>query len=400
MTKNPIRERYQLLKPFLNERTLRLFAAAEAKSIGRGGIAMVAPIVKLERHTIGRGIKELEKTPVMTERVRQPGAGRKKATILDPGLLPALESLIEPATRGDPESPLRHISKSTRHLARELNAQQHPISHQSVASILNAQSYSLQANKKTREGKQHPDRNAQFEYINANVKAQLAHNEPVISVDAKKKELVGNFKNNGREWHPRGQPEEVGVHDFKDPHLGKVAPFGVYDIMHNKGWVNVGIDHDTAAFAVESIWQWWLRLGAAIYSHASTLTITADAGGSNSYRSRLWKCELQQFANKTGLVIRVMHFPPGTSKWNKIEHRLFSAISQNWRGQPLLSHAVIISLIGKTTTTTGLKVYARLDKKKYPIKIKVSDIQLATVNLLPDKFHGEWNYTIKPKKTE
>lgn len=387
-----------MLEPFLNERTLRLFAAAEAKAIGRGGIAAVAPIVKLERHTIGRGIKELEQTPVEIDRIRRRGAGRKKAIIHDPKLLPALEALIEPATRGDPESPLRYVSKSIRNLARELRAKQHPISHQSVANILKEQNYSLQSNKKTREGSQHPDRNSQFEFINKDVKHQQAQGEPVISVDTKKKELVGNFKNNGREWHLKDTPTEVNVHDFKDETLGKVVPYGVFDLVQNKGWVNVGIDHDTAAFAVESIRQWWLRLGAAIYPDATTLTITADSGGSNSYRTRLWKWELQRFANENGLEIRVRHFPPGTSKWNKIEHRLFSFISKNWRATPLRTLSTIINLIGSTTTTTGLKVYARIDTKKYPKGIRVSDEHFRTINLTPDLFHGEWNYTIKPQK--
>lgn len=382
----------------MNERTHRLFAAAEAKAIGRGGIAAVAPIVQLERHTVGRGIKELEQTPVAVERIRRHGAGRKKITVHDPKLLPALESLIEPATLGDPESPLRYISKSTRHLARELSAKQHLICHQSVANILQAQNYSLQSNKKTREGIQHPDRNAQFEFINEDVKKQLRNREPVISVDTKKKELIGNFKNNGREWHLKSEPTEVNSHDFEDSILGKAVPFGVYDLVQNKGMVNVGIDHDTAAFAVESIHQWWIRLGAAIYPDATTLTITADSGGSNSARSRLWKVELQQFANKNGLDIRVRHFPPGTSKWNKIEHRLFSFISKNWRATPLRTLATIINLIGSTTTTAGLKVYARFDNKKYPTGIKITDAQLAKVNLFPDKFHGDWNYTIKPNK--
>ncbi|MFH1915933.1 MAG: ISAzo13 family transposase [Nanoarchaeota archaeon] len=398
MAQNQILRRYNLLEPFFTEKTRRFFAAAEAKSIGRGGIAIVAPIVKLERHTISRGIKELEKKPIATDRIRRSGAGRKKATVHDTGLQSALESLVEPATRGDPESPLRYISKSTRHLAKELNARHHHVSHQTIASILKSQNYSLQANAKIREGKQHPDRNAQFEFINDDVKKQSRRHEPVISVDTKKKELVGDFKNHGREWHLKGEPTEVRTHDFEDPKLGKAVPFGVFDLVQNKGWVNVGIDHDTAAFAVESIRQWWLRLGAAIYPHATTLTITADSGGSNSYRARLWKYELQRFANETELKIRVRHFPPGTSKWNKIEHRLFSFISKNWRATPLRTLATIINLIGSTTTTTGLKVYARLDTKKYPKGVKISDNQFATINLFPEKFHGEWNYTIKPTK--
>lgn len=400
MTKDPLQLRYELLKPTFNERTLRLFAAAEALTHGRGGINKVAKIVGIERHAIARGIKELNaKEMQTTNRIRRSGAGRKKGTEKNPALLPALEKLVEPATRGDPESPLRYTSKSTRHLAKELRTQGHPASHELVARILHQEEYSLQANKKTREGKQHPDRNAQFEFINQDVKKQLRKHEPVISVDTKKKELVGNYKNSGCEWRPKGQPRKVKTHDFPGK-LGKVIPYGVLDIEQNRGWVNLGIDHDTAEFAVESIRRWWKKIGRLHYSHAKALTVTADSGGSNSSRSRLWKASLQRFSNQTGLVIRVRHFPPGTSKWNKIEHRLFSFISKNWSAEPLVSVVMIIKTIAATTTKMGLKVDCVLDENEYPTGLKISEEEFAKINLKSDSFHGEWNYVIAPNKRE
>lgn len=401
MAKNPIRQRYDLLKPTFNERTLRLFAAAEATALGRGGIKKVSRILGVERHVIARGIRELHSKQMQpTERIRRPGAGRKKAVLKNPKLLQELEKLVEPATRGDPENPLRYTSKSTRKLAKELNAEGHPASHELVAQILHQEHFSLQANRKTREGKQHPDRNAQFEFINQDVKKQLRKHEPVISVDTKKKELVGNYKNSGRQWRRKGQPREVKMHDFPDPRFGKVIPYGVLDIEQNRGWVNLGIDHDTAEFAVESIRRWWKKIGKPKYPKAKTLTVTADSGGSNSSRSRLWKVSLQRFSNQTGLAIRVRHFPPVTSKWNKIEHKLFSFISKNWSAKPLESIALIINLIAGTKTDTGLKVECVIDENKYPIGLKVSDGEFSEINLLPDKFHGEWNYTINANKKE
>ncbi len=330
-------------------------------------------------------------------RVRRPGAGRKPLSETDPTLLADLERLVDGESRGDPEQPLRWTAKSLRNLAGELRAQGHEISARSVAPLLRQLGYSLQANAKTREGASHPDRDAQFRHINATVKAALDAGEPTISVDTKKKELVGDFKNGGRELRPKGQPERVRTHDFRDPELGKVAPYGVYDLSDDVGWVNVGIDNDTAQFAVESIRGWWQQLGRARYPHASSLTITADCGGSNGNRTRLWKTELQQLADETGLAIRVCHFPPGTSKWNKIEHRLFSFISVNWRGKPLLSRQTIVSLIAATTTRTGLTAHARLDTRSYPKGIKITDAQLAAVNLTGNPFHPDWNYTINPR---
>lgn len=340
-------------------------------------------------------MQELGK-PVTSKRLRKEGGGRKSCVEKDKTLEADLDRLIEPTVRGDPESPLRYTIKSTRVLAKELNAQGHQIGYSTVALLLNQKGYSLQANNKTREGTTHPDRNAQFEFINQSVKTQIEKREPVISVDTKKKELVGDFKNNGKEWCLKGKPTKVRMHDFEIPELGKVAPYGVYDLQLNQGWINLGIDNDTAEFSVESIRRWWKKIGKPKYSNATALTITADCGGSNSYRARLWKTELQKLANQTGLSIRVHHFPPGTSKWNKIEHRLFSFISQNWRGKPLLTHAVIINLIAATTTTTGLKVECILDKNKYPTGKKISNEEYASINLQPENFHGEWNYTIKP----
>ena len=392
-----ITRRFELLAPVLNERTRRLAAAAEAVAYGRGGGVAVARATGVSRRAIRQGIIELQATtPWPAERVRRPGGGRKPTVETDPGLREALEALVEPTSRGDPESPLRWTCKSLRQLAEELRRQGHRVSHQLVAELLHDLDYSLQANRKVLEGSQHPDRNAQFEYLNRQVQKQLAAGEPAISVDAKKKELVGPFKNGGRELRPKGQPEPVRVHDFVDKELGRATPYGVYDLAQNQGWVTVGIDHDTAAFAVASIHQWWQTLGQATYPGATSLLITADGGGSNASRSRLWKLELQRFADATGLELRVCHLPPGTSKWNKIEHRLFSYITQNWRGKPLVSYEVIVSLIGATTTRGGLAVRCELDKGTYPAGRKVTDAELASVNLERDDFHGEWNYRVRP----
>ena len=392
-----IRTKYRALLPAMDERHRRLWAGTEARALGRGGIAVVARATGLARNTIVRGLAELaQKTPLDPSRVRRAGAGRKRATVLVPGLPTALEALVEPVTRGDPESPLRWTCKSTRHLAAALTRQGYGVSHTLVAGLLHALEYSLQANRKTLEGARHPDRNAQFEHINAAVQAQVQRGQPAISVDTKKKELVGRFKNGGRAWRPRGNPEPVKVHDFLDPAQGKAIPYGVYDLGHNLGWVSVGVDHDTAAFAVATIRRWWRELGRKHYPRATSLLITADSGGSNGARLRLWKWELHKLAQHTGLVISVCHFPPGTSKWNKIEHRLFAFISQNWRGQPLLSHAAIVSLIAATKTTAGLKVRCVLDTHTYPKHLKPTNEQMAAINLKPNKFQGDWNYTIAP----
>jgi len=385
----------------MDERHRRLWAGTEARALGRGGIAVVARATGLARNTIGRGLAELaQKRTLSPARVRRPGAGRKRATALAPGLTTALEELVEPVTRGDPESPLRWTLKSTRHLAEELNTQGYAVSHTLVGGLLHDLEYSLQANRKTLEGASHPDRNAQFEHINAAVTAQVKRGQPAISVDTKKKELVGLFKNAGRTWRPQGNPERVKVHDFLEPEKGKAIPYGVYDLGRNLGWVSVGVDHDTATFAVATIRWWWRELGRRHYPRATSLLITADSGGSNGSRLRLWKWELQELAQQTGLVISVSHLPPGTSKWNKIEHRLFSFISQNWRGQPLLTHAAIVSLIAATKTRTGLKVRCVLDTHKYPKNVKLTDVQMLAVNLKPDRFHGDWNYTILPRRTQ
>ena len=388
-----------MLAPELTERTLRLFAAAEAKAWGRGGISGVARVLELSRDRISRGLQDLEKEQRLgPDRVRRKGGGRKKQVELDPQLKEDLERLISPYTRGDPETVLRWTCKSIRNLAKELTHKGHKTSRRMVAELLREMGYSLQANRKTLEGKQHPDRDAQFKYINRQAQKQQRAEQPVISVDTKKKELVGDFKNAGREWHPQGHPEKVRVHDFIDKELGKVAPYGVYDLTRNDGWVSVGIDHDTAAFAVATIRKWWRKMGRPVYPESSHLLITADSGGSNSSRNRLWKVELQKMANRTGLTITVCHFPPGTSKWNKIEHRMFSFISKNWRGKPLADHATIVNLIGSTKTKEGLNIHCELDENKYPKGIKVSDEQLEQVNLKKHKFHGDWNYTIYPSK--
>ncbi len=397
-----IRRKFRALRPGMDERLRRQWAAAEARELGRGGVTAVACATGMSRTTITVGGRELELPIKQREqealRVRRPGGGRRSLAQTDPDLLAALEALVEPVTRGDPESPLRWTCKSTAKLAAELTRQKHPVSDRTVATMLKQAGYSLQANRKTREGASHPDRNAQFEYLNACVRRFDRRGQPAISVDTKKKELVGDFKNGGREWRPHGQPEEVRVHDFQDKTPGKAIPYGVYDILNNQGWVNVGIDHDTAQFAVHSIRRWWRQMGERRFPRATELLITADGGGSNSSRSRLWKLSLQGLADDLGLKLFVCHFPPGTSKWNKIEHRMFSFITRNWRGKPLVSHQAIVNLIAGTTTRTGLIVKAALDTNHYDTKIKVSKAELANVRLAPHKFHGEWNYTISPRK--
>jgi hypothetical protein len=383
----------------------RLVAAAESTAIGYGGVSLVARATGVSRRAITEGMKELrqEKMPaeplLSQSRIRRKGAGRKRTVDKDPGLRRDLDRLVDPATRGDPESPLRWTCKSVRILAEELRREGHAVSYQTVAELLHEMDYSLQANQKKLEGSQHADRNQQFEYINRKAQRYLKQGEPVISVDTKKKELVGDFKNPGREWRPQGEPEPVRVHDFeiRQPENGKVAPYGVYDLGRNMGWVSVGVDHDTAEFAVESIRRWWRWMGRRSYPKAQRLLITADSGGSNGARVRLWKWELQQLADETGLEISVCHFPPGTSKWNKIEHRLFSFISQNWRGKPLISHQVIIDLIAATTTTTGLTVKSKIDTNIYEKGLKVSDQQMAELQLRREKFHGDWNYKLLPR---
>lgn len=397
-----IRRKFRQLKEALNERSRRLWAASEALEIGWGGVTAVAEATHMSQTTIRSGIAELKaprrgKAALPSERIRGTGGGRHRVAANDPQLLPALDALVEPTSRGTPESPLRWTIKSTRTLAEELTRQAHPVSHGTVASLLDEAGYSLQANRKTREGASHPDRNAQFEYLNAEMAKFLRRGQPAISVDTKKKELVGDFKNGGRDWRPHGQPEPVRVHDFKDPLLGKAIPYGVYDILNNQGWVSVGIDHDTAEFAVNTIRRWWKRMGRRRFPHARELLVTADSGGSNSARCRLWKVALQQFADETRMSITVAHLPPGTSKWNKIEHRLFAYITQNWRGQPLASLQTIVELIGHTRTEGGLIVRAELDANTYPKGIEVSDEQLEQVHIKRHDFHGDWNYTLQPR---
>jgi transposase len=382
--------------PELNERQRRILLAAEAESIGYGGIKILSNISGVAVSTIRRGIKELKKKPKKLISVRREGGGRKRSVETNPELTKILQEIIEPETRGDPENPLRWTCKSVRNISDALKKEKLDVSHQTVASILHELEYSLQGNKKTKEGADEPDRNRQFLYINKLAKKFLKNNDPAISVDAKKKELVGNYKNVGRELRKKGKPIEVNGHDFPDPKIPKAVPYGVYDIGGNKGWVNVGISSDTAEFAVESIRQWWLKMGSKRYPDSKKLLIFADAGGSNGYRSRLWKKEIQKLSNRENLEITVCHFPPGTSKWNKIEHRLFSFISINWRGKPLLSYEVIINLIASTKTKAGLSVKARLDKKTYKKGIEVTDQELKKINLRKHSFHGEWNYTIKP----
>ncbi len=396
-----IRRKFQALAPVMDERIRRHWAASEALDLAYGGVSQVARATGLSRTTIAVGMRELRDqqasgtTP--SSRIRRPGGGRRHQVDVDAGLWDALDTLVDPVTRGDPESPLRWTCKSTRRLAAELTRRRHAVSPGTVARILREAGYSLQANAKTREGADHPDRNAQFEYLNGQVRRLLHRGQPVVSVDTKKKELVGDFKNAGREWQPQGQPEEVRVHDFADAALGKAIPYGVYDLANNQGWVSVGISRDTAQFAAAAIRRWWRDMGQWRFPHARELLITADGGGSNSYRSRLWKVALQAAANDMGLTLRVCHFPPGTSKWNKVEHRLFSFITENWRGKPLVSHQAIVNLIAHTSTPSGLVVRAALDTQEYPKGIKVSDEELAHVNLTPAKFHGEWNYSITPK---
>jgi hypothetical protein len=394
-----LRTKYTTLAPVLTERSRRLWAATEARALGRGGIERVREATGLARSTIERGIRELKSGETLSpERTRRPGGGRKRATDKDVTLSADLDALVEPTASGDPDSPLRWTSKSVRRLAEELRAQGHEVSHTLVAELLDASGYSLQGNRKTREGPQHPDRDAQFRYILDQVRRFQKRGQPAISVDTKKKELVGDFKNAGREWRPKGTPEPVRVHDFLIPEQGKAIPYGVYDLHRNEGWVSVGIDHDTASLAVNAIRSWWKRMGRPAYAKATSLLITADAGGSNGPRLRLWKWELQRFANRAGLTITVCHFPPGTSKWNKIEHRLFSHIATNWRGKPLVSLAAIVSLIGSTTTAAGLRVRSEIDHGSYPKGTVVTDEQMAQVNLKPHGFHGDWNYTLRPRK--
>ena len=386
----------------MDERLRRQWAATEARDLGRGGVTLVARATGLSRTTITAGLHELDQPASQrmaeADRIRRPGGGRRPLKETDDGLLAALESLIEPTTRGDPQSSLRWTCKSLRRLAEELTGRRHPISPNSVAALLHEAGYSLQANRKTREGASHPDRNAQFEHINAWVRQFQDRGQPAISVDTKKKELVGDFKNAGQTWRPQGRPEIVRVHDFLDKQLGKAIPYGVYDLLNNQGWVSVGIDHDTAQFAANSIRRWWSQMGSRRFPRARQLLITADGGGSNGSRCRLWKVSLQSLADDLGLSLQVCHFPPGTSKWNQIEHRLFSFITQNWRGRPLVSHQAIVNLIASTTTRTGLVVKAALDTQRYDTAIEVGDEELARLRLTPLPFHGEWNYTLLPRR--
>jgi hypothetical protein len=421
-----IQKKYQALYPFLNERQRRLWAATEAQAVGHGGVTLVSQATGLGRKAIHRGLRELEtistETPeplpaeaatdeeedppsegssegiavLLPGRLRLPGGGRKRLTVKDPTILEDLETLVDPVTRGDPISPLRWTCKSLEKLAEALRDQGHRVSPRKVADLLRELGYSLQGNRKSREEASHPDRNAQFERINADTQAFQERGQPVISVDTKKKELVGAFHQGGREWQPKGTPQEVAVHDFPDKELGKAIPYGVYDLARNEGWVSVGCDHDTAAFAVRTIRTWWERMGQPTYPEGTELLIIADGGGSNGSRSRLWKRELQRWADETGLTVTVRHFPPGTSKWNKIEHRMFCHLTENWRGRPLVSHEVIVDLIGSTTTRNGLRIQAELDRGSYPTGRAVSNDEFAQIRLEPDAVHGEWNYTIHP----
>jgi hypothetical protein len=394
-----IRQKYLLLRPELDERARRCWAAAEAMALGYGGVSAVALATGLARNTVAAGTRELSAPQrPHPERTRQPGGGRKSLAASDPGLAAALDALVDPATRGDPESPLRWTCKSTPRLAQELTRQGHPVGPRTVARLLREAGYSLQSTRKTREGGTHPDRNAQFEFISRRVRQFQRKGWPVLSVDTKKKELVGDFKNAGREWQPAGRPEPVRVHDFIDKALGKAIPYGVYDVTRNRGWVSVGTDHDTAQFAVAALRRWRQRGGAAAFPEARGVLITADGGGSNGARNRLWKVALQGWADESGWAVTVSHFPPGTSKWNKIEHRLFCHITGNWRGRPLVSVEAVVQLIASTTTQAGLVVQAEADTNSYPVGVKVSDEQLHAVRITRDKFHGEWNYTIRPRR--
>ena len=399
-----IRSKFQALAPAMNERVTRLWAAAEARALGRGGTAIVTRATGILKQRIRAGMRDLDAleleippAPTREQRIRRPGGGRKSLEELDPGVVAALEALIEPLTRGDPQSPLRWTCKSTRKLAEELNRQGHSIGATKVGSLLVGLNYSLQANRKTREGSQHADRNAQFQHIARRTKQFQSEQQPVISVDTKKKELIGDFKNGGREWEPTTRPVSVRVHDFIDKELGKAIPYGVYDLFRNEGWVNVGVDHDTAEFAVESIRRWWKKMGHSSYPNATDLFITADAGGSNGHRVRLWKAELQRLANDSGLRIHVSHYPPGTSKWNKIEHRMFCHVTANWRGRPLETLETVVNLIGSTTTKSGLRIRAGLDRQKYPSGLSVTRQEMEAINIKPSRFHGDWNYRIEPQ---
>ena len=398
-----IRVKYLALVPVMDERMRRHWAATEAMALGWGGVSAVSTATGLARNTVASGVRELVRRSQQCDvavppRLRQPGAGRKRITETDLLLLDALEELVDPATRGHPECPLRWTCKSTAKLAEELTQQNHPVTDRTVATLLKRAGYSLQANRKTREGSSHPDRNAQFEYINKQVLAFQKRNQPVISVDTKKKELVGEFKNAGQEWQPKGEPEKVKAHDFPDKRMGKAIPYGVYDLASNEGWVSVGIDHDTAQFAAVSIRRWWTEMGSQRFPRANKLLITADGGGSNSSRNRLWKKSLQELADDLAMTLQVCHFPPGTSKWNKIEHRLFCFITKNWRGRPLTTYEVIVNLIASTTTKTGLVVRAAIDPHEYETGVEVTDEELARLQITPAKFHGEWNYKIKPRR--
>jgi len=399
-----IESKFQALADRLDESTLRLWIAIEARSLGRGGVSAVAKATGVSRTTVYVGLDELKKKTVARisvgarRRIRGAGGGRKKLTTKDATLLQDLDALVEPTTRGDPQSPLRWTCKSTTQLANELARLGHQISQRTVCDLLSQLGYSLQSTRKTREGAQHPDRDAQFVHIARTVAQYQKVGDPVVSVDTKKKELIGDFKNGGREWHPKGEPEKVRVHDFIDPGLGKVVPYGVYDVAANEGWVSVGIDHDTSEFAVESIRRWWREMGKPLYPKTQRLLITADCGGSNGYRIRLWRVQLQKLADELQIAVQVCHFPPGTSKWNKIEHRMFCHITNNWRGRPLISRQVVVNLIGSTTAKTGLRIRSQLDENIYAAGIKVSDEELATLAIERDEFHGEWNYRFQPRK--
>ena len=394
VTEEALRRKLSIVMPHLDERQRRIVAGAEARALGRGGIAMVAQVTGMSRSTVQDAVAEVDAGVEPSTRVRRPGGGRKALTKTDPTLLADLEALVAPTSRGDPESPLRWTAKSTRTLALELAGKGHQISHVVVGELLRGLGYSLQSTAKTKEGSSHPDRDAQFRYLSDQAATHLNQGQPVISVDTKKKELVGEYANKGREWQPKGTPEKVKVHDFIDPSLGKAIPYGVYDVGLNEGWVSVGVDHDTSAFAVQTIRRWWEMVGSKTYPDATRLLISADGGGSNGYRSRLWKLELGRLAEEKGLAITVCHLPPGTSKWNRIEHRLFSHISMNWRGRPLVTHEVIVGLIASTRTRKGLKVRAELDTGTYETGIKIRDDQLAAIPIENHAFHGEWNYTV------